>query len=75
MLLIPKEIKSKILHPSMLLDQWIPTWDTLAYPAGVREENQRCTPGVNFINVLHAAFACPDPENAKRAVNARKRWT
>ncbi len=50
----------------MLLDQWIPTWDTLAYPAGVCEKNQRCTPRINSINILHAGFLCADPVSAKR---------
>jgi len=26
----------------------------------------KLTPGVNFINILQAAFACADPESAKK---------
>ncbi len=28
------------------------------------------TPGFNFINVLRAAFACADPESAKKRLTA-----
>jgi len=63
-------------------------WDIFAklcVPAHLYFE-PKLTPGINFINILKAAFACKDPKSAKRHLRLdcifallrffdRKSWT
>jgi len=39
-----------------------------SYKKGMCKMIVKLTTGVNFINVLHAAFTHPDPKSAKKAV-------